>query len=347
MKPLFTLVIASTRTSTLPGLSIAGPTPEATLLTPGLDAEYLLTGRPLSLNVVPVSPEGVPTPGLIARAALIKAGITPIIIDAGSHLKPKIPHHTLPTGRMGGRIDQEPALPQGASRGLYEEARLLGRALAPRGWVVVGESMPGGTTTALSLLVALGYPAWNRVSSASPRNPRELKRRVVERALERLSQKNCGGDALCINDEVGDPLHVSIAGLARGVLEEGGRVTLAGGTQMAAALALLKHTTPQWEASPLPYRVEVATTRWIIEEEQSDLPGLLSEVDPRVGLSVSLLRFSSKVPRGLRLYEEGYGKEGVGAGGALVVAHRLGFTWGELEKAVAEEYERLTGGGVR
>jgi len=60
--------IASTETSTILGLSVAGATPEATLYTPALDVEYLTLGRPLSANVVPVTPTGVPTPASIEWA---------------------------------------------------------------------------------------------------------------------------------------------------------------------------------------------------------------------------------------------------------------------------------------
>ncbi|MCE4619687.1 MAG: nicotinate-nucleotide--dimethylbenzimidazole phosphoribosyltransferase, partial [Desulfurococcales archaeon] len=49
--------------------------------------------------------------------------------------------------------------------------------------------------------------------------------------------------------------------------------------------------------------------------------------------------------RGLRAYDEGFVKEGVGAGGALVlgVAHGLGL--GELRRLIEEEYERVLGKG--
>ena len=43
--------------------------------------------------------------------------------------------------------------------------------------IVVGESIPGGTTTALAVLRALGIDARFKVSSSMPENPHNLKTR--------------------------------------------------------------------------------------------------------------------------------------------------------------------------
>jgi len=60
------------------------------------------------------------------------------------------------------------------------------------------------------------------------------------------------------------------------------------------------------------------------------------------------LDFSRSPYEGLRYYERGYVKEGVGAGGTAFIAHVLtGKSVREIEKSVNEEYERLmrVGGG--
>jgi len=63
-------VIASTKTSTIPGISLAGQAPLFTLFTPTLDVEYLYHGAPVSFPVIPTTPEGIPTPAIITLQLL-------------------------------------------------------------------------------------------------------------------------------------------------------------------------------------------------------------------------------------------------------------------------------------
>jgi len=337
-RTLFSVVAGSTKTSTIPGISIAGPSPEATLYTPTLDVEYLLAGKPVTLDVVPVSPEGLPTPALITRAVLEAIGGPVLVVNAGCAYEPRVPHVALPSRRMGGRIDEEPALPRGTARKLYEEARLLGSKIARRlDVLVVGETIPGGTTVAAAIVEALGYRGLGRVSSSSAKNPHDLRTRVVLRALERIRGLS---DVFEKIDEVGDPVHVSIAGLARGAAEAGAMVGLAGGTQMAAVLAILARTSPGTLDS-----VGVLTTPWIVNDTTSDMAGLVRDIAPSVPVIATRFSFQGTRYSGLRAYDEGFVKEGVGAGGALVlgVAHGLGL--GELRRLIEEEYERVLGKG--
>jgi NaMN:DMB phosphoribosyltransferase len=89
--------IGSTLTSTIPGISIAGPDPEGTLLTPTLDVEYLELGKPRTVPVIPVTPEGLPTPAIITRAMMRKKQLPHLIINAGAHAEPLVPHVSLPS----------------------------------------------------------------------------------------------------------------------------------------------------------------------------------------------------------------------------------------------------------
>ena len=342
LKPAFILFIGSTRTSTIPGISIAGPTPEATLFTPTLDAEYLLAGNPLSMVVVPVSPEGVPTPAVVSRALLGLLKIPAFVADSGSFLEPKIPHVTLPSRRVGDRIDTGKALPPGTAARLYEESRLLGKTMAVGMDVVVGESIPGGTTTAMAIMEALGFKARGRVSGAGPLNPHELKARVYEEGVKASGIEVPARDPFKAVDAVGDPLHVSIAGFVAGALEAGSRVILGGGTQMCSVLAILSRLGVDLDG-----RVVLATTGWLARDESSDIEGLLSEVYPGVPLVVTPVDFSKSRFKGLRMYEEGYVKEGVGMGGLLAVARALGISSEEVVRAVEAEYEKVTAGAAK
>jgi len=335
-------VIASTKTSTVPGISVAGASPEATLYTPALDVEYLYLGMPVGMNVIPVTPEGLPTPAVITRSCIELGKIPAVIVDAGSAMQPKVPHVTLPSKAVGGRIDVSPALPPGTARKLYSEAKLLGRRLAAGGAhaFIVGESMPGGTTTAAAILAGLGYDALGKMSSSSPRNPKELKVKVVEKALYRLKHKvKCDpSNPFGIIDCVGDPLHVALAGFTTGALTEGSTALLAGGTQMVAVLAIMKAADPDALESG---RVAVGTTRWIVEDKSSDLEGLVKEVSPSTPVMFTELSFSDSPYPGLRMYEEGYVKEGVGAGGTSIAVEVKGFKLSEIKEAIYREYERL------
>ncbi len=333
-------VIASTKTSTIPGISAAGASPEATLLTPTLDIEYVYSGRPLSADVIPVTPEGLPTPAVVSRACLNLLKPPYLIVDAGVANLPKVPHVALPSRVMGGRIDVEAALPPGRSERLFRECVGLGERVF-RGFdaVVIGESLPGGTTTAAAILTALGFNAVGRVSSSAPKNPVRLKESVVNTALKRSGIPEGGVmDPFLATDMVGDPLHPSVAGLTLGALRAGVRaVLLAGGTQMVAALAILRAAEPR----PARGTVAVGTTRWIVEDRQSNITSLLEDVSPCTPLLYTDLSFRDAPYGGLKMYEEGYVKEGVGAGGLAVAAEARGVSPRAIAEEVFREYRRL------
>ncbi|RUM47398.1 MAG: TIGR00303 family protein [Hyperthermus sp.] len=334
------VVAGSTRTSTIPGLSIAGPSPQATLWTPTLDVEYLVAGRPLSLDVIPVSPQGLPTPAVITRAIVEELAVSLLVVDAGVVYEPRIPHVRLPSRTPGGRIDVERALPEGVAERLFSESRMLGRMLA-RGFdvVIVGETIPGGTTVAAALLEALCCRGLGRVSSSSASNPHELRSRVVERALSRLRVER-GLDVFDVVECVGDPVHVSIAGLAAGIIDAGAWAGLGGGTQMAAVLALMSRI----ESGALE-RTVVLTTPWIISDPSSDIEGLVRDAGGGVPIVYPKLSFSSMASPGLRAYEKGYVKEGVAAGASMVLGLARGLGVGALLELIESEYVRVAAGG--
>ncbi|MEB3774317.1 MAG: TIGR00303 family protein [Desulfurococcales archaeon] len=329
---LFIVVGGSTRTSTIEGISIAGPSPEATLYTPTLDLEYLATGKPVTLPVIPVSPEGLPTPAVVTRSSLSLTRHPILLVDSGLAHRLKVPGVVIPSSRTGGRIDVEPAFEEGVGERIYRESYTLGETLFRGRGVMIGETIPGGTTTAAAVMEALGVEGVDLVSSSSRDNPRELKRRVIGKALERA--RRCG-DVFCIIDSLGDPVHVSISGMAAAALDNGVSVYLAGGTQMGGVLAIL---------DSLGYdtgRVAIVTTRWIVED------GGITVIADRfkAGLVAAWISFSDSPHKGLRMYDEGYVKEGVGAGGAMALALSAGYKPGEVKNAVYREYERLTGSG--
>jgi len=335
---VFVLVLGTTDTSLIPGITIAGASPELTHYTPPADAEYLVLGRCRVIPGIPVTPDGIPTPAVITRAAVKLAGAPVLVVDAGLRVKPLIPYVDV-GGRPGGDIRSGSAVPLEVVEEVFYRSKLLGEQLAKLGRViVVGESIPAGTTTSLAVLVGLGYDAWNRVSSASPINPHGLKRRVVEEAL-RNAKLRSDMSPLELVSRIGDPIMPAITGIVIGAFEadRDSKIILAGGTQMASIVALLKEIKREVLGN-----TAIGTTRWIVEDRQSDLKGLVEEIDPSVPVYAVNLDFSRAPYPGLRKYEEGYVKEGVGAGGACLIAlasGRVGLE--ELHNAIYEEYSRL------
>jgi len=339
--PSIIVTIGSSRVSTIPGVSIAGATPELTLLTPGLDAEYLIAGLVISERIIPVTPTGIPTPAVVTRAVLKKARIPALVVDAGSHLTPRVPHVSLPSRTVGGMIHECKGLPLDRAKSLYEEAYMLGRSIASPGTIhFLGESIPGGTTLALGILEGLGYEARGKVSSAGPDNPHDLKWSLVSKGLE-ACRKEYGGceDPFRVVACLGDPVHVSVAGLAAGILDESEPVFLAGGTQMAAVLALIKAFRGLDDAVG---RIAIATTRWLVEDPTSDLVGLVKKIEPRVPVVYYDYNFRGLGYEGLEAYEKGFVKEGVAIGGAGVAASLLrGLDDEEIHKAIVRDYQLL------
>jgi len=330
--------IGSTKVSTIPGVSAAGAKPELTLYTPACDVEFLVYGKPKSLNAIPVTPEGIPTPALITRACIKLTELPFNVVDCGSYVEPKIPHIKLPSKYVGELITTGHALPYERVKALFNESSHLAKMLGKLAdAIVVGESIPGGTTTALGILVALGYNAWGKVSSSSPNNPHNIKEGIVKEGLKGagLSISECREDPFKAVSALGDPVHISIAGFLVKALELGIKVLLAGGTQMTAVLAIAKHL-----GADLSKDVVVGTTRWIIQDNSSSIISLIQEVAPDVPVVAAPLDLTNAPFNGLRYYEEGYVKEGVGAGGTTIVTI-LKRPLNDVLNAIYSEYSKL------
>ncbi|WP_460172680.1 nicotinate mononucleotide-dependent phosphoribosyltransferase CobT [Vulcanisaeta sp. JCM 14467] len=335
---LFTLVIGTTDTSLIPGITIAGARPELTHYTPAADAEYLVLGRCRVIPTVPMTPDGKPTPALITRAAVRLAGAGVLVVNAGVRVRPSIPVVDL-QGEAGRDIRTGRAISRDVVDRVFENGLVLGENLGRVGRaLVIGESIPAGTTTAMAFLVAMGYDAWNRMSSSSPSNPRDLKVAVVREALRSAGISGSLDDPLETISRVGDPVVLAVGAIAIGAARQGVRVLLAGGTQMAAVLAFIKHVDRGVLGN-----VAIGTTRWLVGDRSADLVGLVREIAEVPVASVNL-DFSDVPYDGLRAFEEGFVKEGVGAGGASIAAIARGLSIDQLREAILSDYKVLLRG---
>ncbi|HZB00268.1 MAG TPA: TIGR00303 family protein [Nitrososphaera sp.] len=335
--PVFVCVISYTATSEIPGLTVAGANAELVKYTSPADAEFLYHGRCSCIDVVPATPDGKPTPALITRTALQLARIPLLIVDAGAKVKPSIPYVSFGV-EPGRNVMNENAMDISSVKRAFEYGELLGKQLAIMSdLTVVGESIPGGTTTALAVLRALGIDARFKVSSSMPENPHNLKNKVVDSAIERviteIGRISSPFEAI---STLGDPMMPSIAGIASGVLSASGKVMLAGGTQMSAVVAILKHLGRTLNG------LYIGTTTYVTKDPSSDLFGLVRMASERVPILSCDLHLGESSKPGLQAFAKGFVKEGVGAGGASVVAitkSRGKITGKKLMNAIEKEYE--------
>jgi uncharacterized protein (TIGR00303 family) len=335
--PLFICTIGTTETAKIPGISAAGKYPELTDYTPPADVELLLLGRCRCIAGVPVTPEGIPTPALITMSALRLANIPTLVVSGGLKVNPYVPFLDL-GGRPGRDIRTGKAVDN--AEDVLRRARVAGESLSKiADYIVVGESIPGGTTTALGVLLAMGINARGKVSSSMPFNPHELKIKTVEKGLEasRVNFSTLANDPLKAISCVGDPMLPAFVGLVLGAADKV-PVLMAGGTQMGAILAVIKALNPNVLGN-----VAIGTTRWIITDKTADLKGTINQIAD-VPILAADLDFSQSRFEGLRAYEAGVVKEGVGAGGTAIAAMAKSegsITMDILLKEVERNYERL------
>jgi len=331
-KPLFVCTIATTETAKIPRISAAGKYPEFTDYTPPADAELLLLGKCKCIDGVPVTPEGIPTPALITLSALRLADIPVLVASGGLKVKPHVPFLEL-GGTPGKDIKTGNAVENVEE--VIQRAMLAGENLAKTAdYLVIGESIPGGTTTALGVLLAMGVDAEGKVSSSMPENPHGLKVDTVRAGLAAAGEsfgslaKNPVKAITC----VGDPMMPAFAGLVIGAAAHV-PVLMAGGTQMCGVLAVVNALNPEVLCN-----VAIGTTKWVANDRSADLEGIVAQIAD-VPVLAADLDFGSSKFGGLKAYEQGVVKEGVGAGGAAIAA-MVNFEGAVTKEMLLKEIER-------
>ena len=342
------LLLAATESAAVPGISAAGATPASRRLTAAADAELLLLGpsahRP---HALPPLPAGV-SPALISHVVLRGLALEPLVVDLGCAVAPAVPHLRLAAPLGGGGparcLSSGAALKPSRVEALLQRGRRWGGAarLTARP-LLLAECVPGGTSTAQAVLTGLGLPVAGLVSGSLREPAHGLKRQLVDRGLAgagllasptgpagpmrfSTSPQTAGdaGLARAVLAAVGDPMQALAAGLVLAAVEQERWVLLAGGSQMAAVLALALALAPADLRPRLADRCAVVTTAWVAGEAGSDLGRILTLIGERWGVEplafAAGLRFAAGgLHPALQAYEQGYVKEGVGAGGLALL----------------------------
>ncbi len=326
-KGAFFLCVASSGSSDIEGISAAGASPELRRFTPSIDAEALVTGHPSGGAALPVSPTGVVSPVVITRACIELAGFAITVVDCGTFKPPEITEMKR-VGKGSARC-----VSTGCAQN-YEDVRELFYSGLEIGaevsegveYIILGECVPAGTTTALGVLTALGISAGGLVSSSLQQANHDLKSRLISDGLKAaaLTQKDVQERPLKAVAAVGDPMQPFVAGVA---LAASTRVPviLGGGSQMLAVYALsqaiLKSDMKALDRTER-RRISVVTTKWVVDDRTSDV----GELSRRIGapFACACPNFYLSRHEGLRSYEDGNVKEGVAAGASMAVAHIAG-----------------------
>ncbi|MEH1827235.1 MAG: TIGR00303 family protein [Nostoc sp.] len=360
--PVFACVLGFTETGLIPGISAAGRTPEDRKYTACADAEFLYYG-PEHKAQYPLPPLAAgASPVLISRAVFESLKIPVHLFNAGLPQPPAVPVIDL-GGAPAKCLSRGAAMEITTVHHLLEQGLLWGERLATniqQGYLIIGECVVGGTTTALAILTGLGIDAAGKVNSSHPVCNHTQKWALVQTGLEKMrgsrgqgvggreqdeifqSQIQNSVDPLELVAAVGDPMQVVVAGMAIAASRSCG-VMLAGGTQMLAVYALMSAIAQAYALSWQPEEIVVGTTRWVAEDPTGATVDLALNLGKTPPLLATHLSFAdSRYPQ-MRAYEQGFVKEGIGAGAACIAAH-LSQDWQQhqLLAAIEAQFERLS-----
>lgn len=326
---MFFLFVGNTDIAKVPGLSAAGANVDVLPYTAPADADVIRFGRPREIDGFPMDPEGHPSPAIITRAAVLCADIPVCVVRAGTMRPPAPPYVEMgvnPAGdpRFGAAVP--------CAKKIFDDASDLAKNFTGSlNQVMLAESVPGGTTTALLVLRALGYDVM--VSSSGTVNPISLKESMWTESSARVGIKAGGlkSDPMRAIGELGDQMQSAVLGFINGINKKT-EIALAGGTQMLAVAACLRAMGDTRE-------ITVATTKYVAIDKTSSF----YELGEKIGVKTyaAPLDFSESPHRGLRDYEAGYVKEGVGAGGSVLYASWRGVGVGEIVARTNELYREI------
>ncbi len=346
--PTLVCVLGFTETGLIPGISAAGATPHDRRYTAIADAEFLVNG-PHPNPCYPLPPLQVgASPVLISRAVVAAQRLPIFVFNAGLPIPPAVPAIDL-QGLPARCLSTGQALDLVVVEYLFQQGMQWGKKLAAEtasSYLILAECVVGGTTTALAVLTALGIAANGKVNSSHPTCNHTQKWELVKQGFQRrgwhLDSGFPPGTPLEIVAAIGDPMQVVVAGMAIAASRYGG-VLLAGGTQMLAVYALAMAFTTWQGLFWNPAQVVVGTTRWVAEDPTGDTVGLAEQIGCVPLLATQLSFAQSSIPQ-LQAYEQGFVKEGVGAGGCAIAGHLYqGWNQADLLQAIeslAKRYQQ-------
>ncbi|MFG6104687.1 TIGR00303 family protein [Leptothoe sp. EHU-05/26/07-4] len=334
-RPCYICVLGFTETALVTGISAAGNSPQARMMTAVADAEFIYEG-PSSVPQYPLPPltAGV-SPALLTRAVITGQTLPVYLFNAGLPHTPSVPHIDLGCGAIARCVSSGQALPPDSVRSLFNAGLKWGETLGRRfahSYLIIGECVVAGTTTAQAVLTALGFNVAGLMGSSHLTCNHDQKAALIKTGLMAKpldSEQWSIWDAIAA---VGDPMQPFVLGMTIAASHHSG-VLLAGGSQMIAIYTMLQklgHQYP-WNLN----NVVIGTTQWIVKDATSKFLTLAHTV-PTPPIMSSQFSFKQSRYQQFNLFEQGYVKEGVGAGGCLIAGH-LYQSWQQAQTLNAME----------
>jgi uncharacterized protein (TIGR00303 family) len=316
------LCLGNTFTSDVDGISAAGATPAQRRLTPSVDADILRSNTVRHGEQIPVSPDGIVSPVVIARACLNFLEQSPFVIDCGTFRQPLAPDYV--AGQTPARcLSSGAALDLNEVEALFQKGLRLGTTVDLQDYAIIAECVPGGTTTAAAILQVLGIDCVDLVSTSVIAPDKTLRSSLIDSGIKNAlyDVEQWRSDPLKAIASVGDPMQAFVSGMTISLLSRE-PVVLGGGSQMLAVYYLVKNIVAVRQYKVDLNRLSVITTKWVSSDPACNTVRL-SEL---LGASffASFPEFSLSRFAGLRAYENWHVKEGLGAGALMAAAQARG-----------------------
>jgi len=288
-KATFMLALSNTKTYEIEGITQAG-IPGMIHLTPTLDSEFVTTGTVRSLVNIAETPKGVPTPALITRAVHLLHPFKNIqLLNLGLEVEPKVDYFKI----YNFSIKPSDSIDKGANidaNAIFQKGLKFGQDYqCSDDYIILGESVPSGTTTATATAVALGYDCKDKFSSSFKDVPNNIRETTIQKALQNITKED---DLFDILSKVSDNMQIFVAGFILG-LNNKIPLILAGGTQMASVLLIVNKILEVMQGELNTSNLALATTLWVVKDQNSDIKGLLELLDFNINSYNSDFSFDS------------------------------------------------------
>ncbi|NEQ49042.1 MAG: TIGR00303 family protein [Leptolyngbya sp. SIO3F4] len=318
-RPCYVCILGFTETALIPGISAAGNSPTARKTTAVADAEFIYDG-PCVTPQYPLPPlrAGV-SPALLTRAIATGLDLPVYLFNTGLPHRPSVPHIDV-HGTIAQCVSSGKALSLDKVDQLLNAGLRWGQILGQRfanSYLIISECVVAGTTTAQATLTALGFNVAGLMGSSHPNCNHEQKTELITAGLKTQQVNSKSWDVRSAIAAVGDPMQPFAIGMAIAASHHSG-VLLAGGSQMIAVYTMIKQLGNRHPWNP--DNILIGTTRWIVNDITSEFLKLAHTVPTPPIISSQFSFQQSKYPQ-FTIFEKGYVKEGVGAGGCLIAAH--------------------------